>query len=425
VVPFSRWQGTLAERYLLGAPLTVSVDATCSGLDVLALCLAATLSYPVAWRRRLGGALIGIVLLLSLNLLRIAMLAGASQTPWFQTLHVNVWPTLLVAAAAGWVALWIRTVDRADDVLSPIARRFALWTAGMLAAYVVIVPVLAEWQVLDQAARGAAHAAAGVLTTFGVDASVNERVLRARGMEYLVTPDCITTPFIAFYLAGLFAASIGWRARTLGLVACLPLFAALAVLRLLTVAFPAIVLGTPLVLTHAFNQILAAVAVLLAASLWWRGERSRTHAIAVAVIAAAAAAVASATLGLGYAQAWSTLLQALALPAPPGLTPVAGDGDVQGAMVLLPIYQIALFAAAWAVARRFAVPARWAAAAAVLLASQFAFLALQGWMDASGIRLLSALWIRGWAVAVPLVLIVAAGRTAEPRPSAIAEGVPA
>ena len=163
VVPFSRWQGTLAERYLLGAPLTVSVDATCSGLDVLALCLAATLSYPVAWRRRLGGALIGIVLLLSLNLLRIAMLAGASQTPWFQTLHVNVWPTLLVAAAAGWVVLWIRTVDRADDVLSPIARRFALWTAGMLAAYVVIVPVLAEWQILLGRAgrrargRGRAH----------------------------------------------------------------------------------------------------------------------------------------------------------------------------------------------------------------------------------------------------------------------------
>ena len=425
VVPFSRWQGTLAERYLLGGPLTVNVDASCSGLDVMALCLAATLSYPVAWRRRLGGAAIGVVLLFSLNLLRIAMLAGASQTMWFQTLHVSVWPTLLVAATAGWVVLWIRTVDRADDVLSPVARRFALWTAVMLAAYVVLVPVLTDRQVLDQGARVAANAAAGVLTTFGADASVNERVLRARGMEYLVTPECITTPLIAFYLAGLFAASIGWRARLLGVAACVPLFGSLAVLRLLTVAFPAVVLGSSLVITHAFNQILAGVAVLLAASLWWRGERSRTHAIVVAVIAAAAATAASAALGLRYAQAWSHLLQALALPVPPGLTPVAGDGDVQGAMVLLPIYQIALFAAACVVARRFAIPARWATAAAALLASQFAFLALQGWMEAAGIRPLSALWIRGWAVGVPLLLILAACRTAEPGPSATAEGVPA
>lgn len=425
VAPFSRWQGTLAERYLLGAPLTVSVDATCSGLDVMALCLAATLSYPVPWRRRLGGAAIGVVLLFSLNLLRIAMLGGASQTMWFQTLHVDIWPMLLVAATTGWVVVWIRAADRADHVLSPVVRRFAVWSAVMLAGYVVAVPLLTELQVLDQAARGAAHAAAWVLNTFGAEASVTERVLQARGTPYLVTPDCITTPLIAFYLAALFASSIGWRARLLGLAAAVPLFAALAVLRLLTVAIPPLVLGTNLIVTHAFNQILAGVAVLVAVSLWWRGDRSRRYAVGVALLAAVAAAVVSAALGLGYARGWSNLLEALHLPVPPGLTPVAGDGDVQGAMVALPIYQLALFGASWAVARRFAIPARWAAAAAALLASQFFFLALQGWMHAAGIRPLSALWVRGWAVAVPILLILAACRTAEPRPSATASGMPA
>lgn len=425
VVPFSRWQGALAERYLLGAPLTVSVDPTCSGLDVMALCLAATLSYPVAWRRRLGGAAIGVLLLLTLNLLRIAMLAGASQTPWFQTLHVSVWPTLLVAATAGWVVLWIRTVDRADDVSSPTVRRFALWSAVMLGVYVVAVPVLTDMRLLDQAARDAAGAAARVLTIFGAEASVTGHVLRASGMEYLVTPDCITTPLVAFYLAALFASPIGWRARLLGVMAGVPLCAALAVLRLLTVAFPAVVLGTTLIVTHAFNQILAGIAALVAASLWWRGERSPTYAVIMALLAAAAAAAGAAALGLGYAQGLANLLHALQLPVPPGLTPVAGDGDVQGAMVVMPIYQLALFAAAWAIARRAAIARRWTAAAAALLASQLAFLALQGWMHAAGMRPFSALSIRGWAVAVPLLLILAACRPAEPGQSVTVEGVPA
>ncbi len=425
VVPFSRWQGELAARYLLAAPLTVSVDPSCSGLDVMALCLAATLSYPVAWRRRLSGAAIGVALLLTLNVLRIAVLGGASQTMWFQTLHVSVWPTLLVAATAGWVVLWIWMAERGDGVLSPAARRFALWSVLMLGAYAVVVPVLTEMQVLDHAARGAASAAARVLTAFGADASVTERVLRARGTEYLITPECVTTPLIAFYLAALFASAISQRARLLGVIACLPLFATLAVLRLITVAFPALVLGTTLILTHAFNQILAGVVALVAASLWWRGERSRTHAVAVALAAAAIAAVGSAALGLGFAQGWSNLLHALHLPVPPGLTPVAGDGDVQGAMVVLPIYQLALFAAAWAIQRSRAIRARWAIAAAALLTSQFAFLAMQGWMHAAGMRPFSALLIRGWAVAVPLLLILAASRTPAPKRTAAMEGVPA
>jgi hypothetical protein len=307
--------------------------------------------------------------------------------------------------------------DRPHDVMSPVARRFALWSALMLAAYVVAVPVLTELQVLDRASRAAAHAAAWVLNSIGVEASVNERVLVARGMHYLVTPDCITTPLIAFYLAAFFASSLSWRARLLGVAAGVPVFAALAVLRLLTVAFPAVVLGTNLILTHGFNQLLAGVVVLLAVALWARGERPPSHAVAMGLFVAVAVAVAGATLGLGYAQGWSNLLHALRLPAPPGLTPVAGDGDVQGAMVALPIYQVAIFAASWLLARRLAVPARWAAAGTMLLASQFVFLLLQGWMHAEGFRPLSPLWVRGWAVAIPVLLILAVCRSSEARTS--------
>ncbi len=425
VVPFSRWQGELAERYLLAAPLTVSVDPSCSGLEVIALCLAATLSYPVPWRRRLTGAAIGVLLLLALNVVRIATLAGASQTTWFQTLHVNVWPTILVTAAAAWIVVWIRASDRATNTLSPAVRRFAVWSAVMLGVYAVAVPVLTEMQVLDRTARGAAHMAAGVLTTFGAEASLTERVLRVREAQYLVTPECVTTPLIAFYFAALFASPLGWRARLWGSMAAIPLFAALAVLRLLTVALPAVMLGSTLILTHAFNQILTGVAVLVAASLWWRRERSRARAVAVAFLVATAAAVLSSIAGLGYAAAWSNLLRGLHLTVPPGLTPAAGDGNLQGALAIFPMYQLALFTAAWIIARPRGNDARWAMAAAALMASQLAFLALQGWMHGAGIRPFSELAIRGWAVAVPLLLILAAGRESVPRSSTAIKGVPA
>jgi exosortase/archaeosortase family protein len=414
VVPFSQWQGTLVERYLLDGPLTVSVDPSCSGLDVIALLVAATLAYPVAWRTRLTGATLGVLMLLALNALRIASLAGASHSTWFQTLHVNVWPAVLIAAAVGWVVFWIRSADRTAHDLTPTARRFVAWSAILLGAYVVAVPMLTGARVLDRAARSAAHVAAGTLNTFGADASVSQQLLQVGRAQYLVTPDCVTTPLVAFYFAALFAYPLGWRTRLAGALAGIPLFSALAVLRLLTVALPIAVSGTSLAVTHAFNQILAGVVVVVAASLWWRGTRSHTRAIAVALGVAAIAIVMSAATGPGLATAWSHLLQTFHLSVPPGLTPGADAGDGQGALLVLPIAQVALFAATWVIARPHTSRARWVVAAAVLMASQFVFLALQGWMDTEGIRPFSALAIRGWALAIPVVLILMASRQPEP-----------
>src|SRR6476469_9857842 len=44
------------------------VDASCSGVDVAALCAAITLSYPVAWPRRVVGALTGLLVIVVLNM---------------------------------------------------------------------------------------------------------------------------------------------------------------------------------------------------------------------------------------------------------------------------------------------------------------------------------------------------------------------
>jgi exosortase/archaeosortase family protein len=410
VVPFARWQGALVQRYLIDGPLMVTVDPSCSGLEVLALCLAATLAYPVAWRRRLIGAGLGVLLILALNAVRIASLAGASQSPWFGTLHTTVWPTILVVATAGWVVVWIRSTDRATNNLTPMARRFVAWSAALLAVYAVAVPVLTEAQMLTPAARGAANAAAAILNGFGADASVTLQLLSVGRMQYLVTPDCVATPLIAFYFAAVFASPLGWRTRLLGVVAAVPLFSVLAVLRLLTVALPVAAADATLVLTHAFNQILLGAAVLVAVALWRSDGHSRPRAVAVALGVAVAVAVIAVAGGFAVAAAWAGLLEGLHLAAPPGL-PGSGAGDGQGALLAMPIYQLAVFAGAWILARRHAAHARWATAAVMLVVSQFVLLTTLGWMHSEGIRPFSALAIRAWSVAVPVLMILVVVRS--------------
>ena len=63
-----------------------------------------------------------------------------------------------------------------------------------------------------------------------------------------------------------------WRRRLLAVAGFVPLFSLLIVVRLLTVALPPVVGGTPLVLTHAFHQIvLGPVTVVLIR--WWAAGR--------------------------------------------------------------------------------------------------------------------------------------------------------
>lgn len=424
VVPFSQWQGGLAARYILSGPLNLSVVPSCSGLDVMALCVAATLAYPVAWRRRLTGAAIGVVLLLVLNVFRLATLARASHSPWFETLHVSVWPAVLVLATAGWVVIWIRSSDHASGTKSaPAWRRYAFWTAGFLAAYVITVPLLTDWQVLDLVARDVAHLTVWLLNAIGVDASVTGRLLRARDVSYLITPECVTTPLVALYLGAVCAAPLGWRARALGLAACLPLFLSLAVVRLLTVALPPLMLGTDLILTHAFHQVVAGVVALAVFAIWARHRQSRLQAVGVALIVAAIVGTGSALLGFAYVKAMAGVLHVLHLPVPAGVIPSAGNGDVQGALLVLPIYQVSLFLGLTAIVWSRIAASRWAIVGLVLVASQVAFLAAQGWLESAGISPLPALWIRGWAVVVPVVLtwvlcqVSSARSTANPKVS--------
>jgi exosortase/archaeosortase family protein len=405
VVPVTHAQGALA-RGLLGAPAgPVDVTLACSGTDALALCLGAVLAYPVTWRSRLVGAGGAAVLLLGLNVVRIGTLGRAAASPeWFSALHVYVWPAILSLAIAGYVFTWMRLADRQqtlDDheraprelshTSRPLpTRRFVVLTAAFLLLFVVASPLYLESAGVLALAGLVARAAAAILGVAGVSAHAADNVLWTARGGFLVTQECIATPLIPVYLAAVCSMSTRWRQLIAAVVAALPLFVGLGIVRLLVVALPD-AMGSPLFFVHAFYQLLLGVAVVFLAALWRHGGRA---ALGHAVVGVTVGVLFMLLLGPVYTRA-------VTYPAGVPLD------DPQGAIALLPAFQVGLYVALWVAAFVAAGRVRF-----------FAGLAVLGLTQAAGLFALQALAsyasltahvrdVRGWAVAGPVVIFAA------------------
>jgi hypothetical protein len=258
------------------------------------------------------------------------------------------------------------------------------------------------------------RSAAFLLTGAGVAATASGNMLTTSRGAFIVTPECIATALIPLYVAGVLALRLSWPRRALALAAGLPLFALLAIARLLVLALPPALAASPLFLVHGFHQLVLALAgvVLLAFGLeppapgrWARTARRAGAALGAAVLLAAV---------LGHALTVAVLAAAgvVASLAPQTLTELAAPGDAQGALALLPAYQAGLLLAigmtvfpGW---RRFLI------ALGLLLASQVVVLAALGELAAHEGVVAHALLLRAWAVAAPVLLALMLWRTGPP-----------
>jgi len=424
VLPLTRIQKSAADYYAGAPSMPVAVTAECSAADVLALCLAVVLACPVPWRARLTGAVGALVCVLGLNTVRIATLGHAAARPaLFEVLHLQVWPVILVLASAGYVFAWMRTTLGAlPEATSPpeengpvgLLGRFAPPAAVLLVAFALCGPWIARSEILLAGGAWAARAAALVLTSSGIAAAASGNVLTTSRGGFVVTPECLATVLIPLFVAGVFTVRRPWPWRALALLAAPPLFAALAVARLLLLALPPVLAGSPLFLVHGFHQaVLAAAAVVLFAL--WRDTRTPGRWVRVAAHAGAglaAAAVLAIVAGLALTSAVQAAARAVALVATHTLTELAPAGDEQGALAVLPVFQASLLVAlGWAVGadrRRLA----WSFGA--LFASQVVLLVVVGEVAAHADLLPHALFVRAWAIAVPVVLTLAMIRAGTP-----------
>jgi exosortase/archaeosortase family protein len=252
-------------------PSSLPIEATlaCSGADALALCLAAIVAYPAAWRMRAAGVAYGVAAILVLNTIRIGTLGRAAGSPrWFHALHVYVWPSVLTIAIAGLVFMWMREADRTQprssqprsseppraEALTPHSLRFALVTVICLLLFTLASPLYLESSRVLAVAVLVARAAAFLLRGAGVAATASAGVLTTSGGgAFLVTQECIATPLIPVYVAAVLVFVRPWPRATLWMAAGAPLFLALGIARLLVVAVPAGLDRPPGFLIHAFS----------------------------------------------------------------------------------------------------------------------------------------------------------------------------
>jgi len=425
VLPLTQLQKQAADYYAGRPAVPVAVTSECSGTDVLALCLAAILACPVSWRARLVGTAGAVAFVLGLNTVRIATLGHAAASPaLFRALHLQVWPAILVLATTGYVFAWMRESlgatgrteegDTEEGPLSPLMRRFAPRAAVLLVAFALCAPWIARSEALLEAGARTARAAAFFLSAAGLAAAASGNVLATSRGAFMVTPECLATALVPIYVAGVLATRLAWPWRALALAAALPLFALLAIVRLLVLALPPALAASPLFLVHGFHQLVLAIIGVVLLALWrespapgrWaRAARRAGAALGAAALLAivAGAALTSAVLGAA---------RAVASSGPQTLTELTPPGDAQGALALLPAYQACLLLALGMTA--FPGWQRFLSAFGLLFASQVVLLAVLGELAAHTGWVAHALLLRAWAVAVPVVLTLALWRAGQP-----------
>jgi exosortase/archaeosortase family protein len=411
VLPLTQIQGRVAERWFGTSPLPIEVTLACSGADALALCAGAILAYPARWNARIGGAAGGIGLVLLLNTIRIGTLGRAVAAPaWFEALHVYIWPALLTLAIAGYVFAWMRLADtshakpasRSDRRPAPVDvapaglrrvdGRFIALTAVLLLMFAAASPLYLQSAAVLAVAAFIAHAAAVSLRAIGMEATATANVLFTPSGGLLVTQECISTPLIPVYLAAVWAYSTTWGQRIAGTAATVPLFAGLGIARLLVVALPAALIGSPLFLIHAFYQLLLAAVVVGLAACWRHG--------------AGATAWRRTILGGALGTVCVLLLTPLYARASASVFGVgASFDDPQGAIALMPAFQVGLYVALSVAAFAFGKWRRLSVGFAILAVSQIATLAGLHFLAFHVGVLPHVRDIRAWAIGAPLLLM--------------------
>ena len=138
--------------------------------------------------------------------------------------------------------------------------------AVLLVAFALCTPWIARSHALLGAGAWMARSAAFLLTGAGVAATASGNALATSRGAFVVTPECIATALIPLYVAAVLAVRLSWPRRALALATALPLFALLAIARLLVLALPPALAASPLFLVHGFHQlVLALVGVVLLA----------------------------------------------------------------------------------------------------------------------------------------------------------------
>jgi len=419
LVPYALAQQRLAGWALGMRKLPVVVGFSCTGTDVISLCLGAILVFPAPWRRRLAGAGLGLLLISLVNTIRIGNLSAVASDPaLFRLLHVFVWPAALILLVCGFVYLWMLRVSQAHeadgggDEASRFASRwwtapaqFAAWTVVLVVAFVAAAPWYLESDWLRRVARWAAISGGAILSLVHAPARVADNVLSTAYGSFVVTTTCMASPLIPVYLAAALAFPRGAARRALWLLAAPFVFFVLGTVRLLVLAVPSVLVESHSIAIHAFNQLVFGALLVALAAAWSADgfERSSRFWLPRWSLALALAVAAALLAGVPWGRAARAIAGAVQSALGHG-----GHGfvDEQDAAGLLPAFQIGLLVALATALWRRGDPRRGRlfAGAALLLAGQIALYVLLGECWTHGHWVPHVRDLRALAVAGPLLV---------------------
>jgi len=105
------------ETRISGSGFAIEVAQGCDAIEVCSLLAAAVIAFPLAFRRKLRGLVLGIFVLQIFNLLRIITLywIGSYSASAFKTAHETIWPGILITITTVIWILWVRWETRAEQ----------------------------------------------------------------------------------------------------------------------------------------------------------------------------------------------------------------------------------------------------------------------------------------------------------------------
>jgi len=411
LVPSASLQQGLACALTGASSDAVVVDQSCTGSDAMALCLGAIFAFPAAWRRRLVGAAIGLAFILAVNTARIGSLSlVVADRGLFELLHVYIWPAVIVLVAAVYVYFWMGSAVAAGAAgggrgISPAGTaeagsgavmRFLVIAASLVTLYYLVHARWLASAVLGAVADAVARTSAFLMAVVGLEVTVSEQVVRTAHGAWIVTPECATTPLIPIYLAAVLTVRLSPVQRALAVLATAPLFFALAISRLLVLALPPVVVGSPTDAVHAFYQFLGGFGLVALTARRATGRTGWSWRLAAGLAAGAVASAITAPVNPLRLELWPRLADALHLGH--------GVADGQGALLLMPVFQIGLFAALWQAGGRRWRPGPVGGRLLALVASQVVIVAVVGELATHLAAQTPIVLIRAWALLVPPLL---------------------
>ena len=97
---------------LFNKEFSVSIKKGCDAVLPILLYVSAILAFPVTWKAKTSGILVGISLLLFINLIRIISLfwIGKYHPDYFNFFHLDVWQVVFIFLGILFWWVWIKKV---------------------------------------------------------------------------------------------------------------------------------------------------------------------------------------------------------------------------------------------------------------------------------------------------------------------------